>query len=71
MPIMDGFEVAEQLRQREDLASIPVILFTGDARGTHEAKAQSSGIARVVYKPMIPFELMGIAQEIVNQSKSA
>jgi CheY-like chemotaxis protein len=69
MPGMNGLEVVKKLRQREEkenLPRIPIILFTGDVEGKHEWRAQELGVARVLYKPLIPKELITITHDVVH-----
>lgn len=68
MPQMNGLEVVEQLQQREIMVQVPVILFTGDAPGKFESQAQELGVARVVYKPILPGELIAVAQQVVDEA---
>ena len=68
MPTMSGTEAVQQLQQVKKFASIPVILFTGDKSSMIEDRARELGIARVVYKPMAPAELIALAQQVVKGS---
>ncbi|BCM88873.1 chemotaxis protein CheY [Abditibacteriota bacterium] len=68
MPEMTGLEVVERLRQRNDITQVPIILFTGDTMGEFESQAQKLGVARVVYKPILPAALIAAAQEVVTKS---
>lgn len=54
MPDMDGFEVMEQLRMREDTASIPVIFLTADNLSQTEVKCFQMGAMDFVTKPFMP-----------------
>ena len=66
MPRMDGLDVVRQLKGRKTPIQIPIILFTGDAQTTLESQAQKLGVARVIRKPILPSELLAIAQDVVN-----
>ena len=68
MPILSGMDAVQQIQQVKKISSIPVILFTGDKSATIEARAQALGVARVVYKPMVPSELIAVAQQVVDAS---
>lgn len=67
MPQMTGMQVVEQLRQIENLPPIPIILFTGEMPGHLENEAETLGVAKVVYKPIMPGELIALAQEVANK----
>lgn len=67
MPQMTGLEVVQNMRRIEELNPIPVILFTGEMPGHIEKEAESLGVAKVVYKPIMPGELISLAQEVANK----
>jgi len=54
MPGMDGFEVMEKLRRREDTAGIPVIFLTADNLAETEVKCFQVGAVDFVAKPFVP-----------------
>lgn len=68
MPQMNGVEVVKRLRQREDLPFMPVILFSSGAKGELETLADELKVARVVYKPIMPTDMIALAQEVVNRA---
>jgi len=57
MPSMNGWDFLDRLRQRADLASVPIVVHSS---ATTRAPA---GVARVLQKP-VPFEdLLAVVQE--------
>ena len=54
MPDMDGFEVMEQLQQKEELKTIPVIFLTADNLAETEVKGFRMGAVDFVKKPFVP-----------------
>lgn len=54
MPDMDGFEVMEQIRQREETKTIPVIFLTADNLAETEIKCFQMGAMDYVTKPFVP-----------------
>lgn len=70
MPQMTGLDVMRELQGVEGVAHIPVILFTGDPKQYLEPEAAELGVARVVQKPILPTELIAIAEEIVAAAQS-
>jgi PAS domain S-box-containing protein len=54
MPGMDGYQVAEKIRQHDDIriAHIPIIALTADVSTTVEQKAKSAGINFCLTKPI-------------------
>ena len=51
MPCMDAFELLNRLRERE--IRLPVILLSGDARGSLRMRAKAAGVALVLEKPIL------------------
>lgn len=51
MPVMDGFEVLAKVREDSELASIPIIVITGDDDESNEAKCLMCGATDFVKKP--------------------
>lgn len=54
MPDMDGFEVMECIRQKEETKSIPVIFLTADNLAETEIKCFRMGAMDYVTKPFVP-----------------
>lgn len=54
MPVMDGYEVLEQMRKSETLSHIPVIVATGNTEKDAEVKALALGANDFVVKPYNP-----------------
>ncbi|MBI1787635.1 MAG: response regulator [Acidobacteria bacterium] len=55
MPVMDGFETAAMMRQREKSAHLPIIFVTaGDHSDTHVSRGYSLGAVDYIYTPIVP-----------------
>jgi PAS domain S-box-containing protein len=55
MPVMDGFETAAIMREREKLAHLPIIFVTAsDGSETHLAQGYSLGAVDYIYTPIVP-----------------
>lgn len=52
MPVMDGMTLIEQIRTRENLAKIPIIVLTTEGALTDQQKASSLAVAAYVTKPI-------------------
>jgi len=63
MPVMNGHEVLEQLRQYPELKDIPVIMVTALCEPKDISKASSYGIADYVAKP---FDFAALMEKIEN-----
>ncbi len=58
MPDVDGFAVAERIRQEPALAGLTVMLLTSDVMNGDLARCRTLGIARHLVKPFTPSELL-------------
>jgi CheY-like chemotaxis protein len=57
MPVMNGWDFVEKMRQRAELASIPIVVHSS-APGSPPA-----GVARVIQKPMLFDRLLSVVRE--------
>ena len=70
MPVMNGYEMLEQLRKNPQLKDIPVIMLTAMCEAQDIAKVSSYGIADYVTKPIDFTELMEkISNALENKTK--
>ena len=51
LPDITGFDILEWMAERESLAKIPVIVFTGSEDPEHERRAYALGVRRYLRKP--------------------
>jgi len=58
MTDLDGFVVAEHIRQEPDLAGVTVMLLTSDLNSGDLARCRALGIARYLVKPLTPSEVL-------------
>jgi len=63
MPHVDGWEMLRQIQERHGVASIPVLMFSGQVEEEHEQQVAASGVHGFVGKG---FDL----DELVEQAKS-
>ena len=54
LPEMDGYQIAQELRNRKDLNSIPIIAVTSHAMVGDREKAMASGATGYIEKPIDP-----------------
>ena len=52
MPDMNGLDLVEAIRARPECATLPVVLYTSEIRGTMNHRARQLGIVSTVYKPI-------------------
>ena len=57
MPVMDGWEFVAKVRQRSELASIPIVVHTS------AAGQAPTGVTRVIQKPLKFERLLSIVRE--------
>lgn len=51
MPVMDGFEVLEHLRQEDLISRIPIIMITGETSVEYERRGYEYGVVEYIHKP--------------------
>jgi DNA-binding response OmpR family regulator len=66
MPRMDGYEVCRQLRQREHLASVKVVMLTAKGQPLEKRKGLAVGADVYVTKPFSSEELLEEIQAALN-----
>jgi PAS domain S-box-containing protein len=54
LPVMDGYELARQLRRVADLATTPLVAVTGYAQSDDRRRALASGFTEHLSKPLVP-----------------
>ena len=69
MPLMDGWEFAERIRRRPDLAQIPVIVLSADRN--IEDKARQLGAVGYLAKPFELSELLSLVQTSLTRLQAA
>lgn len=70
MPAGTGLSVHARLRSAEDLASIPVIYLTGDARESVVYRAHELGALAVLHKPINTRELLKALESVLEHEKN-
>ena len=58
MPGMDGFAVAEQIRDRPELAGATILMLTSEDRAGDAARCRRLGVTRYLIKPIVRRELL-------------
>jgi len=69
MPGMDGFAVAEQIKNDENLAGMIVMMLTSDNRDSHIQKAKEVGITKYLVKPLKRSDLWGALTSVLGKVK--
>jgi PAS domain S-box-containing protein len=68
MPDLDGFAVAERIRNEPGLAGVTVMLLTSDVVNGDIARCRKVGIVRHLVKPLTPSELLNAMLLVLGQS---
>jgi len=67
MPVMDGYEATQALRQTEWGKNMPIIAVTAGSTEEHREKALRVGCSDFIAKPIIDYSIIGKKiQEIFN-----
>lgn len=69
MPVMDGYEVLRQIKEDENLKSIPVIMLTARAQERDVVKGIDLGAQDYITKPFHPAELLVQVKRILAKSR--
>ena len=71
MPVMNGFQMLEELRSNQDWKNIPVIMLTANSDPRDIDIAHTYGILEYVTKPFDPMELRGKIENAMSHAKSS
>jgi chemosensory pili system protein ChpA (sensor histidine kinase/response regulator) len=63
MPNMNGIELTNHIRSREDLKQTPVIMITSRSQEKHRRAAEQAGVSRYITKPYNEGELLQTIRE--------
>ncbi len=67
MPVMNGYELVEKVREMPDYRFTPILFVTTE--GTNEAKQRGRDLNATgwINKPFSPEKLLGIVQQVLNK----
>ena len=66
LPKLDGWELLQRLKADAAMASVPIIVVTGDSLPTHHEMARSRGAVAVLSKPIVPVELLTVVRDALK-----
>ena len=66
MPGMDGFNLVEQIRQRKELSSIAIMMFSSAGQRGDGERCQELGVSAYLLKPVRQSELRGAILRVLN-----
>jgi DNA-binding response OmpR family regulator len=67
MPKRNGYEVCTELRQSEQFADVPIILYSGDDTGDFVQRGRAAGADRCIRKTSKSSELLASIEEVFSQ----
>jgi chemosensory pili system protein ChpA (sensor histidine kinase/response regulator) len=70
MPRMDGYELAERLRNDPDHDALPIVMLTSRAGEKHRRKAFELGVAAYLVKPFDEAELLRTARDLADPRRA-
>jgi len=69
MPVMNGFQMLDEIRSHPDWKNIPVIMLTAHSDPKDIDRARTYGILEYVTKPFDPMELREKLEKALSHSK--
>lgn len=66
LPILDGWEATEQLKQDSTTSHIPVIMLTAYALDVHRARALQAGCDSYLTRPVAPRHVLEEIQQLIG-----
>ena len=67
MPVMDGMECVQAIRENEATANLPVIAITGNARNYTEEEYKAAGFNEVLMKPLNFDLLVKVVKDLTEE----
>jgi two-component system, chemotaxis family, chemotaxis protein CheY len=67
MPVMDGMELVEQLRKREDWERVPVVIVSTEGSKTRMEELRQLGISGYIRKPFTPEQVSEIMHQVMGE----
>ena len=68
LPVRDGFEVCQTIRQNPSFAGLKIVMLTAKGRDTEVAKGLALGADAYVTKPFATRELLDTVKSLVSRS---
>lgn len=68
MPVLDGIRLAAKIRE---ISTVPIILYTGYSVYNLDVETENIDVNRLLSKPILPGDLIGIVKEVLAEVKQA
>jgi signal transduction histidine kinase/CheY-like chemotaxis protein len=69
LPVMDGYELARQLRSISSLANTPLVAVTGYVQDDDRRRAFASGFTEHLAKPLAPNQVIGCIEQLTGRRR--
>ena len=69
LPVLDGYEATQRIKQNPELGHIPIIVVTSYALSGDDAQAMAAGADAHVAKPFSPRQLLATIRKFVPEAK--
>ncbi|MCI2049231.1 MAG: response regulator [Lachnospiraceae bacterium] len=70
IPVMDGYQTMEEMKKRDLLSKVPVIIITADNSTESELKAFDAGASDVIIKPFEPTIVMRRVENVLKLNET-
>lgn len=67
MPVMDGYELVEKVRQMADYRFTPILFVTTEGSNTAKQRGRELHATGWINKPFSPEKLLGIVEQVLNK----
>jgi CheY-like chemotaxis protein len=67
LPILSGFDVLKWVRERPELQTVPVVVFSSSCRPEDKARAEQLGANEYVQKPSSALDFPSVAQQVKDR----
>ncbi len=69
LPIMDGFEICDQLKSSEETGEVPVLILSANGSEKHRVAAIECGASAYLTKPINRKQLVSEVRELLSKPK--
>jgi CheY-like chemotaxis protein len=70
MPVMDGYQAAQRIRQLKQFQHIPIVALSADVQQSAKERCEQIGFNGFILKPFKPIDLENALNNVVPHAKS-
>ncbi|MFZ5432750.1 MAG: response regulator [Calditrichota bacterium] len=71
MPVMDGFQLVENMQKRADWERLPVVVVSTEGSRNRMEELERIGIAGYIRKPFTPEQVADMIQKVMGETSNA